>query len=163
MSRILVVDDEPKMRALLAMALGAEGMTVAEAGSAEEALEALSRGGIFDVMVTDVRMPGLSGLELVKLARKDRPALECIVMTAHADAGTGVEAMRNGALEYVTKPFEMRELLDVHEAIAGTTLHARNTLQKDTFRRSMEPHLHGTGELSSGSIGRPSQWFRRAR
>ena len=111
MSRILVVDDEPKMRALLSMALGAEGMTVAEAGSAEEALEALGRGDAFDVMVTDVRMPGLSGLDLVKRARKERPALECIVMTAHADAGTGVEAMRNGALEYVTKPFEMDEMV----------------------------------------------------
>ncbi len=59
--------------------------------------------------------------------------------------------------------FTIRELLGVHEAIAGTTRTARNTLQKDTFRRAMEPHLRGTGELSSGSVGRPSQWFRRAR
>jgi len=53
--------------------------------------------------------------------------------------------------------FTIRELNEVHEAIAGTTL------QKDTFRRAMEPHLSGTGTLSSGSVGRPSQWFRRAR
>jgi 8-oxo-dGTP diphosphatase len=53
--------------------------------------------------------------------------------------------------------FTIRELQDVHEAIAGLTL------QKDTFRRAMEPHLHGTGTRSSGSVGRPSQWFRRAR
>ena len=111
MARILVVDDEPKMRALLAMALDSEGMSVTQAASAEEALAALGRGDAFDVMVTDVRMPGLSGLDLVKRARKDWPSLECIVMTAHADAGTGVEAMRNGALEYVTKPFEMDEMV----------------------------------------------------
>ena len=111
MSRILVVDDEPKMRAILAMALDAEEMTVVQAASGEEALEALARGETFDVMVTDVRMPGISGLELVKRVKKEKPSLECIVMTAHADAGTGVEAMRNGALEYVTKPFEMDEMV----------------------------------------------------
>jgi len=53
--------------------------------------------------------------------------------------------------------FTIRELRDIHEAIAGTTL------QKDTFRRAMEPHLQGTGTLSSGTVGRPSQRFRRAR
>ncbi len=53
--------------------------------------------------------------------------------------------------------FTFRELRDIHEAIAGTTL------QKDTFRRAMEPHLQGTGTLSSGTVGRPSQRFRRAR
>jgi DNA-binding NtrC family response regulator len=111
MSRILVVDDEPKMRALLAMALEGDGITIVQAASAEDALEILGRGETYNVMVTDVRMPGMSGLELVKRVRKDRPELECIVMTAHADSGTGVEAMRNGALEYVTKPFEMDEML----------------------------------------------------
>ena len=111
MARILVVDDEPKMRALLAMALSGEGLDATEAGSAEAALDLLGRGDAFAVMITDVRMPGMSGLELVKQAKAERPGLECIVMTAHADAGTGVEAMRNGALEYVTKPFEMDEMV----------------------------------------------------
>jgi DNA-binding NtrC family response regulator len=63
------------------------------------------------VLVTDVRMPGMSGLELVKKAKAGRPGLECIVMTAYADSGTGVEAMRIGALEYVAKPFEMDEMV----------------------------------------------------
>ncbi|HKP96284.1 MAG TPA: sigma-54 dependent transcriptional regulator [Fibrobacteria bacterium] len=111
MARILIVDDEPKMRALLSMALAAEGLDVAEADSAESALDALGRGDAFSILVTDVRMPGMSGLDLVKKARRDRPGLECIVMTAHADAGTGVEAMRNGAFEYVAKPFEMDEMI----------------------------------------------------
>ena len=111
MARILIVDDEPKMRALLAMALSAEGLDTVEAESGEAALLAFGRGDAFDAMVTDVRMPGMSGLELLKQAKAAHPTLECIVMTAHADAGTGVEAMRNGALEYVTKPFEMDEMV----------------------------------------------------
>lgn len=111
MIRILIVDDEVKLRALLSMALSGESTTVIEAGSAEEALEKLSQPDNFDLMVTDVRMPGMSGIDLVKQAKKNYPHLECIVMTAHADAGTGVEAMRNGAFEYVTKPFEMDEML----------------------------------------------------
>ncbi|MDQ3000691.1 MAG: sigma-54 dependent transcriptional regulator [Fibrobacterota bacterium] len=111
MARILVVDDEPKLRALLSMALSAEGMDVVEAESAEAALHALGRGDGFSTMITDVRMPGMSGLDLVKRARQEHPGMECIVMTAYGDGGTGVEAMRNGALEYVTKPFEMDEML----------------------------------------------------
>src|SRR5690606_27856578 len=111
MARILVVDDEPKLRALLSMALSAEGMEVAEAESGEAALHLLGRGDPFAAMITDVRMAGISGLDLVKRVRRDFPGMECVVMTAYADAGTGVEAMRLGALEYVTKPFEMDEMV----------------------------------------------------
>src|SRR5688572_24244801 len=99
MSRILIVDDEPKMRTLLAMALSSEGWSADEAGTAEAALEALGRGDLPDVVVTDVRMPGMSGLDLLKRLRAEHPGIDCIVMTAHGDAGTGVEAMRAGALE----------------------------------------------------------------
>ncbi len=128
MPRILVVDDEPRMRSLLAMALAGEGLEVAEATGAEAALEELDRGDPFAAMITDVRMPGLSGLELVKRAKAGRPALECIVMTAYADAGTGVEAMRNGALEYVTKPFEMDEMV----------LLVRSALEKGRLRDEVD-------------------------
>src|SRR5690606_38225394 len=93
------------------MALSAEGMEVAEAESGEAALHLLGRGDPFAAMITDVRMAGISGLDLVKRVRRDFPGMECVVMTAYADAGTGVEAMRLGALEYVTKPFEMDEMV----------------------------------------------------
>jgi two-component system response regulator PilR (NtrC family) len=111
MSRILIVDDEPKMRTLLSMALSAEGWDVAEAPTGEAALEALGRGDPFEAVITDIRMPGMSGLELLKAVRRDHPGVECVVMTAHGDSGTGVEAMRGGAFEYVTKPFEMDEMI----------------------------------------------------
>lgn len=110
MGTILIVDDEGKMRALLAMALDAEGYTVFEASSAEEALHTIPSINP-DVIVTDVRMNGMTGLELVKTVRPQWPAIECIVMTAYADAQSGIEAMRSGALEYVAKPFEMDEMV----------------------------------------------------
>jgi DNA-binding NtrC family response regulator len=136
MARILVVDDEAKLRTLLAMALSAEGLDVAEADSAESALDALGRADAFDLVITDVRMPGMSGLDLVKRIRQERPGLECIVMTAHGDAGTGVEAMRSGAFEYVAKPFEMDEMI----------LLARSALEKGRLRDEVaELRMRETG------------------
>lgn len=111
MPRILIVDDEAKLRTLLAMALTSEGLDVEDAGSAEAALERLQKGEWFDVVVTDIRMPGLSGLELLQKLRGDYGNPEAIVMTAYGDAGQGVEAMRMGAFEYVLKPFEMDEMV----------------------------------------------------
>jgi DNA-binding NtrC family response regulator len=110
MAHVLVVDDEGKMRALLAMALDAEGYSVAEAASAEAALEQLPARSP-DVLITDLRLPGLDGVELVRRTRALLPGTECIVMTAFADARTGIEAMRAGAFEYVAKPFEMDHML----------------------------------------------------
>jgi two-component system NtrC family response regulator len=109
-ARVLIVDDEGKMRALLAMALDSESHVVEEAASAEVALSILESFGP-DVIVTDIRMGAMTGIELVASARKACPDIECIVMTAFADARTGIEAMRAGAFDYVTKPFEMDEIL----------------------------------------------------
>jgi two-component system response regulator AtoC len=151
MPMILVVDDEPKLRALLSMALSAEGLEVKEAESAEAALDALARGDAYSAMITDVRMPGMSGLDLVKRVRQERPGVECIVMTAHADAGTGVEAMRSGAFEYVTKPFEMDEML----------LLVRSALEKAKLRDEVaELRVRETGRWHMDRIigdGKPIQ------
>jgi DNA-binding NtrC family response regulator len=127
MARILVVDDEGKMRAVLAMALDAEGYRVDEASSAEEAMDVCARE-VFDVVITDIRMPGRSGIELVKHVGATCPRTECIVMTAYADARSGIDAMRGGAFEYVAKPFEMDEmLLLVRRAVEKRVLHEEVT------------------------------------
>ncbi|MBN1982731.1 MAG: sigma-54-dependent Fis family transcriptional regulator [Chitinivibrionales bacterium] len=110
MAKILIVDDEGKMRALIAMALDAFGHHILEAENGLAALE-LVQSQHPDLVITDIRMPVMSGLELLQKIKQSEPQTEVIVMTAFADATTGIEAMRGGALEYVTKPFEMEELL----------------------------------------------------
>ncbi len=110
MGKILIVDDEGKMRALLGMALDTKGYTIQEAESSEKALKILE-SYIPDALITDIRMEGVSGIELLKEVKKKYPQIEVIVMTAYADSKTGIEAMRNGALEYIAKPFEMDEML----------------------------------------------------
>lgn len=126
MAQILIIDDEGKMRAVLAMALDAEGYTVDEAESAEAALGKAAES-VPQVVITDIRLPGMSGLELLNSIKKSYPGVECIVMTAFADAKTGIEAMRRGAIEYVVKPFEMDEML----------LLVRSAIEKNALRQEV--------------------------
>jgi two-component system, NtrC family, response regulator AtoC len=103
MPRILVVDDEEGVRSFLAEALEDEGHAVSQAGDGRAAAERLRRQG-FDLMITDLRMPGMDGLDLVRLARAEQPEMEVIVLTAHGTVETAVEAMRLGAFDYLQKP-----------------------------------------------------------
>jgi len=103
MARVLVVDDEEGLRSFLAEALEDEGHAVAQAGDGRAAAEKLRVQG-FDLMITDLRMPGMDGLELVRLARVEQPEMEIIVLTAHGTIETAVEAMRLGAFDYLQKP-----------------------------------------------------------
>ncbi|MDD5673281.1 MAG: sigma-54 dependent transcriptional regulator [Chitinivibrionales bacterium] len=134
MAHVLIVDDESKMRELLAMAITAEGHTVTSAESAEAALKYLAQA-LPDVVITDVRMSGMSGLELLAVLKKKDAAVEVIVMTAFTDAKSGIEAMKNGALEYVAKPFEMDEMLMlVAAALEKRNLAAENVRLKEDLR-----------------------------
>jgi two-component system, NtrC family, response regulator HydG len=108
MARILVADDEPKLGKLLAEALEADGHVVARAGGGREALARLQEG--VDVVVTDLRMPEVDGLAVLRAARALAPPPEVVLMTAYASAESAVEAMKAGAADYVTKPISMDEL-----------------------------------------------------
>jgi two-component system response regulator AtoC len=103
-SRILVVDDEEGVRSFLAEALEDAGHSVTEVGDGSAAAELLRRER-FALMITDLRMPGLHGLELVRIARAERPEMRVIVLTAHGTLDAAVEAMELGAL-YLEKPIE---------------------------------------------------------
>ena len=107
-SSILVVDDQKNVRATTAMLLR-DDYNVQEAGSGEEALKILSTTGM-DLMLTDLKMPQMDGLTLLKRALEVAPHLQVIMMTAHGSIETAVEAMRLGAYDYITKPFKDSEL-----------------------------------------------------
>jgi two-component system nitrogen regulation response regulator GlnG len=109
--RVWLVDDDASIRWVLERALRNDGMAPRAFEAAEGALDALRRDTP-DVLITDIRMPGASGLELLRRIRDARPALPVIVMTAHSDLGSAVSAYEGGAFEYLPKPF------DIDEAVA---------------------------------------------
>jgi DNA-binding NtrC family response regulator len=101
--RILIVDDDGPMRSFLCTVLGEEGYRLEEARNGTEGLALLSASD-FDLVITDLRMPGLSGLDLVREGKKARPEALWVVITAFGSIGNAVEAMRSGASDYLTKP-----------------------------------------------------------
>jgi len=108
--RILIVDDDPGQRSLLNSFLKSQGFETAVVESGERALEAL-RAGHFGMMISDVRMPGLSGLETLRAARKEHINLPVLLVTAFTDVRDAVAAMRDGAVNYLAKPIDLDELL----------------------------------------------------
>ncbi len=109
MPRVLIADDEPKLGPLLSEALERDGHSVALAGGGRAALALLEKQR-FDVVVTDLRMPEVDGLAVLRAARSLPDPPEVVLMTAHGSAESAVAAMKSGAADYVTKPFSMDEL-----------------------------------------------------
>ena len=106
---IWIVDDDPALRFVMSEALKDAGFEVRLYASAEEVRGALERGQPA-VLVSDVRLPGESGFDLLKFLRRERPKLPVIVVTAHADLESAVSAYQGGAFEYLPKPFDLDEL-----------------------------------------------------
>jgi len=103
MGRILVVDDEEGIRSFLAESLELDGHQIDEAASGEEALERL-RAKSFDLVLTDLRMPGMGGMKLLETAQAEQPEVEFIVLTAHGNVESAVQAMKLGAFDFIQKP-----------------------------------------------------------
>ena len=122
-SKILVVDDDPEMRALLLDVLTNEGYEVTEAKDGTEAVLAL-RARKFDLILMDKNMPGPSGLDLLPGFRRVSPWSPIIMMTAFGDVLSYMEAVEKGAVEFLFKPFRMEELkAAVAKALGRTTEH----------------------------------------
>jgi two-component system response regulator FixJ len=109
-SRILIVDDEAPIRALLGEHLQMVGYQVMLAANGSAALETLAAGE-FDLVLTDVRMPGMTGLELLRELGAKQASLPTIVITGHGDISLAVEAMKAGAVDFIEKPFEEEAIL----------------------------------------------------
>src|SRR5262249_46021407 len=119
--RVWLVDDDASIRWVLERALRNDGMAPRAFEAAESALDALRRDTP-DVLITDIRMPGASGLELLKRIRDTRPALPVIVMTAHSDLGSAVSAYEGGAFEYLPKPFDIDQAVALVRRAANANL-----------------------------------------
>jgi DNA-binding NtrC family response regulator len=116
--RILVVDDDPGQRSLLDSFLQSQGFHTDLAESGERALEILG-ANTFDLMISDVRMPGLSGLETLRQMRQRGITMPVLLVTAYADIREAVGAMRDGALNYLAKPIDLDELLVTVQQVTG--------------------------------------------
>ena len=134
--RVLVVDDEQSMRELLAIMLRQAGYEVTLADGGEAAVETLSKGESFDLVVTDLRMRKVDGLAVLKAAKEFSPRTVVLMVTAFASTETAVEAMKLGAYDYVTKPFKLDELkLTVRNALERRRLQDENQALKRQLRR----------------------------
>jgi DNA-binding NtrC family response regulator len=109
-ARVLIVDDDPAQRSLLDSFLSSQGFQTVVVPSGERALEVLNSQTV-DMMISDVRMPGLTGLETLRRARQIRGGLPILLVTAYADVRDAVGAMRDGAVNYLSKPIDLDELL----------------------------------------------------
>ncbi len=116
--RILVVDDEESLLAVLSQVLKKDGFDVTTAKSAEEALEVYQQDP-FPLIITDIVMSGMTGIDLLESVKKSHPETQVIVMTSYASLDTAIMALRSGAYDYLFKPFE--DLTVISAAAARAT------------------------------------------
>ncbi|MGN6594204.1 MAG: sigma-54-dependent transcriptional regulator [Terriglobales bacterium] len=146
MAQLLIVEDEARMRRLLEMQLAGAGHQVMAAASAEEGLARLGEGGA-DLVITDLRLPGMDGLGFLQAVKREHAALPVIVMTAHGTVETAVEAMKAGAADYLLKPFSLEELqlvVDKELRIAGLQ-RENESLREAVAERYDFPNIIGRG------------------
>ena len=139
MTRVLVVDDEPAMVEAIAEGLGARGLDVATVRSADEAFAMLVGGDDFDVLVTDLNMRGMSGVDLCDRVVRNRPDVPVIVVTAFGSMETAVATLRAGAFDFLTKPFDLEQLAITVERAAQHRL-LRDEVKR--LRRAVEESRH---------------------
>lgn len=142
--RVLVVDDHRQARESMAEVLRAAGYAVQSASSAFEALKLLERKN-FDCIVTDLKMPGMDGVEFMIQIEQRRLGAQVVMVTAHASVATAVEAMRHGAFDYIEKPFDADRL----ERLVGQALRHGGMVRQDA-----PPQGQGGGAVPPEMIGR---------
>jgi DNA-binding NtrC family response regulator len=134
--KILVVEDEDKLRRVVQLQLNAAGFDVEQARTAEEALPLLDRA---DLVLTDLRLPGMSGLEMLSLIQRQNSRAPVVMMTAHGSIETAVEAMKAGAVDFLLKPFSLDHLMTVvNKALEVRGLRDENTKLKEELGRRYE-------------------------
>ena len=136
-AKILVVDDEEAIRFSLTETLTRDGHEIVTAAHGEEALDLIATD-VFDLVLIDLKLPGIGGMEVLKGLREQTPETIAIVLTAYASLETAVEALRNGAHDYLFKPCKTVEL---RESIRRGLLNRQRELRQHTLLRQLEQHL----------------------
>ena len=170
MGRILIADDHETLRRTLAQSLAENGHEVDEAPNGNAAIEKLHEGA-YDVVVSDLRMGGSTGIDVLKTAKALHPACSVVLMTAFGSVNTAVEAMKAGAFDYVQKPFEIEEMeVKVAEGARAPSHAARDRLPAPRAGRHLRVRQHhrverrAVGRARRGEEGRQEQHHRaRAR
>ncbi|MEW5733773.1 MAG: response regulator [Thermodesulfobacteriota bacterium] len=122
-ARVLLVDDEEPFVATMQKRMAKRDLAVEGAHSGRDALAALDRGA-FDVVILDVKMPGMDGIETLREIKARHPLVEVIMLTGHATVQSAIDGMKLGAFDYLMKPSELEEILaKVNEAVAKKSGH----------------------------------------
>ncbi len=133
-ARIIVVDDEKSMREFLGIMLTKEGYRVDTFASAEEALEHFKQNRC-DLVIADLKMPGMGGMELLKAVKELSPDVIAMVVTAYASVDTAIEAMKAGAYDYFTKPFKVDDIkMHIKRALEWRRIERENILLKKDLK-----------------------------
>src|SRR5438128_162494 len=146
---ILVVEDEPKMQEVLAEALRFEGYDVAASSTGEDALARLEAEE-FDVIITDIALPGVSGIEVLERARVLNPVAAVILITGYATVETAIQALQKGAAEFLRKPLDLGELT----RCIGRVLESRRGIDAAQARdRAIQQYRIGIHRVGEGLVG----------
>lgn len=137
MKRILVVDDEKNMGMVLKMLLENDGYSVVTAPDGREAIKKITNGDIVDLIISDLRMPHIDGMEILEFLQQTNRKIPFVIITAYGSIECAVEAMKKGATDFITKPFNKDIILHiVHRILQVETLEDENKLLRDTFRKT---------------------------
>ncbi len=148
MGNILVVDDERGMREFLSIMLQKEGHDVTPASNGREAVDQIGQKA-FDIVISDLKMPQIDGIDVLKTVKENSPETVVIMVTAYASAETAVEAMKQGAYDYITKPFKLEEIkLIVRNALEKRMLREENLI----LRRKIQEWT--TSGVIGGIVGK---------
>ena len=147
--RILVVDDERSMREMLDIFLGREGYSVTECAAGTEALRLLDEKGPYDLVITDINMPGLSGFDLLREVKARFSDLPVLMITAYGSPDSAVEAMKLGATDYITKPFRIEEI----KARISAAVERRRLAEQNVELQKLLDRKYGFDNIIGKSAG----------
>ncbi|MFH1872873.1 MAG: nitrogen regulation protein NR(I) [Pseudomonadota bacterium] len=156
MNPVWIIDDDRSIRWVLEKALGRENIAARCFGSADEVLAAFEHGARPQVVISDIRMPGKSGLDLLRHVKEHYPDLPVIIMTAYSDLDSAVAAFQGGAFEYLPKPFDVDQAVDLVRRAITQASHQNGA----TEQTSVVPEILGQGAALQEvfrAIGRLSQ------